>query len=288
MVAANEGSLHRSPILTLRHDRSTLLFFPFSNDHSMEFFSPERIEKTKVLAHDGKPFIFDDGDIRTLHFNQHVVQSAMRLSAPDELVILYTQMMSRFLALHPVTEHILLIGLGGGSLVKYCYRQFPAVRMTVLESNADVIALRDRFMIPPDDARLQVLHVDAVQYLAQMAAASVDVILLDGFDADGAPQALRSRDFVSNCKRVLREQGVLVVNMGDDNTNIVGTVMQGRAVFGVSHLWWFRTIRNNSHIAVAINAADDAIADALLHSTTLRTGTHAELEFVYPKNMLAE
>ncbi|MFJ7566091.1 hypothetical protein ACIQW9_03905 [Herminiimonas sp. NPDC097707] len=168
----------------------------------MQFFSPERIEKTKELARDGKPFIFDDGDIRTLHFNEHVVQSAMRLSAPDELVILYTQMMSRFLALHPEPEHILLIGLGGGSLLKYCYRQLPAARITVLESNADVIALRDCFMIPPDDARLQVLHVDAVPYLEQMAAASVDVILLDGFDADGAPQALRSRNFVSDCKRV--------------------------------------------------------------------------------------
>lgn len=263
-------------------------FSLFSNYHSMQFFSPERIEKTKALARDGKPFIFDDGDIRTLHFNEHVVQSAMRLSAPDELVILYTQMMSRFLALHPEPEHILLIGLGGGSLLKYCYRQLPAARITVLESNADVIALRDCFMIPPDDARLQVLHVDAVPYLEQMAAASVDVILLDGFDADGAPQALRSRNFVSDCKRVLRKQGVLIANMGDDNINIVGFVVQGRAVFSTPHVWWFRTIRDNSHIAVAVHADDDAIADTALHSKALRIGAHTELEFIYPKNPLTE
>jgi spermidine synthase len=56
--------------------------------------------------------------MRTLHFNEQVVQSAMRLSAPDELVIPYTQAMAGFVSLHLAPTHILMIGLGGGSVTK--------------------------------------------------------------------------------------------------------------------------------------------------------------------------
>lgn len=253
----------------------------------MDFFTLERIEKTRALAQDGKPFIFDDGDMRTLHFNEQVVQSAMRLSAPDELVIPYTQAMAGFVSLYPAPKHILMIGLGGGSFAKYCYRHFPSARITVLESNADVLALRDQFMIPADDARLQVLHVDAIAHLENLAFASVDVIMLDGFDVDGAPAALRSPEFFLNCKMVLDDKGVLIVNMGDQYANIVGTVTQGQAMFGAFHHWWFKVTTDNSHVAVAVNAVDDEVGDAMLRAAAIEIADQFSLELVYPKNSSA-
>lgn len=253
----------------------------------MDFFTPERIEKTRALANDGKPFVFDDGDMRTLHFNEQVVQSAMRLSAPDELVIPYTQAMAGFVSLHPAPKHILMIGLGGGSFAKYCYRYFPLARITVLESNADVLALRDQFMIPADDARLQVLHVDAIAHLENLAFASVDVIMLDGFDVEGAPVALRSPEFFLNCKMVLDDKGVLIVNMGDQYANIVGTVTQGQAMFGAFHHWWFKVTTDNSHVAVAVNAVDDEVGDAMLRAAAIEIADQFSLELVYPKNSIA-
>ena len=38
-----------------------------------------------------KPFVVDDGQLRYLYFNVRLMQSAMRLSAPDELALRYTQ-----------------------------------------------------------------------------------------------------------------------------------------------------------------------------------------------------
>ncbi len=254
----------------------------------MDFFTSERMEKTRALAQDGRPFVFDDGDMRTLHFNEQVVQSAMRLSAPDELVIPYTQAMAGFVSLHPSPKHILMIGLGGGSFVKYCYRHFPSARITVLESNADVLALRDQFMIPPDDARLQVLHVDAIAHLEKLAIASVDVIMLDGFDVEGAPAALRSQEFFLNCKMILDDAGVLIVNMGDQHANIVGTVMQAQAMFGAFHHWWFKVATDNSHVAVAVNAVDDEVGDTLQRTAALNIAEKFTLELVYPRNLTPE
>jgi spermidine synthase len=254
----------------------------------MNFFTPERIEKIRALAQDGKPFVFDDGDIRTLQFNEQVVQSAMRLSAPDELVIPYTQAMAGFLSMHPAPQHILMIGLGGGSLVKYCYRHFPSTRITVLESSAAVLALRDQFMIPPDDVRLHVIHVDAAAHLKKLAIGSVDVIMLDGYDAEGVPAALRSHDFFFNCKFVLSEGGVLITNMGDQYDNIVDTVTQGQVVFGGLHHWWFRVTTDNSHVAVAVCTVDDEDGDASLRNAALAIAEQSSLELVYPRNLTPE
>lgn len=249
----------------------------------MDFFTPDRIEKIRALAHDGKPFVFDDGDMRTLHFDERVVQSAMRLSAPDELVINYTQAMTGFLFFNSVPQHILIIGLGGGSVAKYCYRHLPSARITVLESNADVIALREQFMIPADDGRFQVLHVDAALHLADRMPESTDVILLDGYDADGARPELCSCDFFNDCKRILRNQGLLVMNMADDGTTIAEMLARALPLFGDRHLWWFKTSVDNSHIAVAVKTDCGASADAALRATALQMGEQFSLQLMHPK-----
>jgi len=116
----------------------------------------------------------------------------------------------------------------------------------------------------------------------------MDVIMLDGFDVDGAPAALRSPEFFLNCKMVLDERGVLIVNMGDQHANIVGTVMQGRAMYGAFHHWWFKVTTDNSHIAVAVNAVDGEVDDALLRAAALNIAEQFSLELVYPKIVTSE
>jgi spermidine synthase len=144
-----------------------------------------------LIDGEGKPRVYEDRDegIRRLQFNGGVVQSSMRVSAPFELDLSYTGTMMGFLLFNAAPAHILMVGLGGGSLSKYCYRHLPGARITTLEIDAEVIALRDDFLIPPDDERFQVVHADASEYLAQHDV-QADVILLDGYDAAGLPECL--------------------------------------------------------------------------------------------------
>jgi spermidine synthase len=251
----------------------------------MDFFKPERIAQLKAMSHGGKPFVFDDGDIRTLQFDERIVQSAMRLSAPDELLIPYTQAMTGFLLFNPAPAHILLIGLGGGSLLKYCYRHLPATRLTVLEIDADVIALREQFMIPADDERLQVVHADARSYLRQMPEASADVILLDGFDAEGAVAELNSHAFFDDCRRVLRDGGVLLMNMADDMNTATLALTAGQSLFTLGRLWWLKTVDGNSHLAVMLKVAD-TVPDADLRDTMMRMCRQFSLELIYPRHLV--
>ena len=158
------------------------------------------------------PLVITRGDIRTLEFRPGEIQSEMRLSRPCHLSLAYLRAMMMFVLFVPRPRHILMVGLGGGSLAKFCYRYLPHSRITVLELRADVIALREQFRVPADDARFSVIHADAATYIRQLDGA-VDVLVVDGFDAAGLPPALVASRFYADCRRALIDGGVLVANV---------------------------------------------------------------------------
>ena len=206
------------------------------------------------------PIVTTRGDRRTLEFTPGDIQSEMRLSRPDALVLPYARAMMCFALLAPRPRHILMVGLGGGSLVKFCRRQFPQARITVLEVRADVIALRAQFQVPPDDARLRVLHCDAAAWLARAGAGEpdapgdVDVLLVDGFDAAGLPPALTSASFYAQCRRAMRPGGVLVANIFTYDPGYVTAVQRLQTAFD-GHVCWLSGIAGNNQILLAQRAS---------------------------------
>ena len=142
------------------------------------------VEFLSTPLDDGRPFVLETKRGISLHFDHFAIQSSMSRGSPDELVLGYTRTMMGFLLLQPQPEHICMIGLGGGSLAKYCYRHLPESTITAIEISAEVIALRDDFRIPPDDGRFKVICADGAEYMRD-AAVATDVILLDAFGARG-------------------------------------------------------------------------------------------------------
>ncbi|MEO6354946.1 MAG: fused MFS/spermidine synthase [Burkholderiaceae bacterium] len=203
----------------------------------------------------GKPFVQRRGDLLSLHFNGVAIQSEMRLSAPDQLMFSYTRAMMGFLLFQQAPKHLLMVGLGGGSIVKFCYRHLPDTRITVLELDADVIALRDQFMIPPDDDRLQIIHADAAVFLED-AQQDVDVLLLDGFGTDGLPPELCSADFYAVCRRTLNAHGVLVANIIDRDPQLPFCMQTLHAEFD-RRVCWCRAEGGGNRIVFAINPDSD-------------------------------
>lgn len=177
-----------------------------------------------------KPFIVDDGEVRYLYFSVHLMQSAMRLSTPDALELGYTQKMMSFLLFNPRPGRIVLIGLGGGSLLKFCHRQLPAATMTAIEIDPDVIALSEAFMLPPPGPCLQVLQADGADYLEQTED-GIDVLLLDAFDKTGFAPSLASREFLQCVWNRLSAKGVLVINLAGEQESYAGLVGEVRHVF---------------------------------------------------------
>ncbi len=158
------------------------------------------------------PFVMDDGTVRRLHFSLRLTQSEMRLDAPDELAVAYTRAMLGFLLFQPIPKHVVIVGLGGGSLTKYCYRNLARSRVTTVEIMAGVIACRDWFQIPPDDERLKIVQADAADYFAREPDGA-DAILLDAYDEEGVAPQLCTLVFYANLRAHLKPRGVLVANI---------------------------------------------------------------------------
>jgi len=198
-----------------------------------------------------RPIVYTDGDRRYLMFADGIVQSKMLLSDPDGLPLAYTRAIMCFLLFQPAPKHILLVGLGGGSLAKFCLlRYLPDAHITVIEIDEQVIALRDRFAVPPDNARLRVVHADAADFIATLEA-SADVLIVDGFDMHGQPPALASAGFYDNCHRALVPGGVAVVNLHRSDTDYAGIVHRLRHAFR-GKVCRFKAIASNNHILFAV------------------------------------
>jgi spermidine synthase len=162
------------------------------------------------------PFVYSDNNKKSLHFSIHQLQSKMSVGKPDELEVDYTKTMMGFLVLRRKPRHIAMIGLGGGSLAKFCYRNLPQTKITVVEINPHVIKLRDQFLVPADDDRFKVLEADGADFVRD-AEPDVDVLLVDGFDHQGQPEQLCSQAFYDHCHRLLTDQAVMAVNLHNDH-----------------------------------------------------------------------
>ena len=219
-------------------DKPRMIEFPspFANEpgtvrvlQPAEGFSSEQVDRMRVGAYD-QPFIVDDSGIRNLFFTIDAIQSSMRVDDPRALISPYTRKMMAFLLFNPAPRHILMIGLGGGSLAKFCHCHLPRTRVSVVEISAKVIALRDEFAIPPDDERLEIIHDDGAAFLAKTDL-QPDVILVDAFDQRGVSPSLASSDFYQRASRCLRPGGLLVMNLSGEKCRYGAHIEGMRAAF---------------------------------------------------------
>ena len=158
--------------------------------------------------------------VRYLHLGSDTIQSAMQIARPDDLELSYTRCMLAFLLFVPMPLHVLMIGLGGGSLAKYVLSRMPLTRVTAVEINPQVTAAaRQFFALPEIPGRFTVVTGDGATYVQELAGA-VDVLLVDGYGTDAAAPELATPEFYENCERALADNGVLVTNLFTDRPGL--------------------------------------------------------------------
>lgn len=168
-----------------------------------------------------------------LRFTGAVTQTRMLRWAPDWLCIGYTRSMLAALWLHPAPCRIGVVGLGGGAQAKFCYRHWPQARIEVVESDPGVLALRERFRIPADEARLAVMQGDGAAWLRQQRG-RFDLLLVDAYDPRGLPPQLDCQRFYDLCRDALGSDGVMAINLYDTDLFLHRTWL--REAFGEQYL----------------------------------------------------
>ncbi len=107
------------------------------------------------------------------------------------------------------------VGGGACAMARYLAVTRPGSSQIVLEPDAALTALiRERLPLPRG-ARVRVRPVDGRVGVAALRTASADVLILDAFNGGRVPAELTTVEFFADVARVLRPNGVLLVNAAD-------------------------------------------------------------------------
>jgi len=190
---------------------------------------------------------------RYLHFGTEWVQGAMRLRKPDWLELEYAQQMMAWMLFIDRPQHIVQLGLGTGALTKFCYRQFSGTRVTAVELNPAVISIcQSMFKLPDNDEQLQVLEMDAMDYVAEPSHyGTLDVLQVDVYDATARGPVLESAEFYQACSDCLKPDGIMTVNLFGDHPSYIRNIKVMKYVF--DQVICLPEVHDGNVIALAFN-----------------------------------
>ena len=198
--------------------------------------SIEQAESSRRPARKPKfaPVTLSEQDgVRYLHFGTEWVQGAMRIRKPDWPELEYAQQMMAWMLFIDAPRAIVQLGLGAATLTKFCYRQFPEAQVTAVELNPSVIAIcASMFKLPPEDERLRVLEMDAMDFVLDSDNRdTVDVLQCDLYDATARGPVLDTPEFYLACNACLTDDGIMTVNLFGDHPSFARNIKALRFAF---------------------------------------------------------
>jgi spermidine synthase len=194
-----------SPVYRLRGNPASLPDMDFSGA-KVVFRKDTRYHQLAVV---------DQSGTRNLRFGSSF-QSDMYLNDPFKTAFKYVNYFFLGPAYKPDARSVLFLGLGGGSAPKRFWRDFPDLKLQVVELDPVVVDVAHRLFDVPNDPRLPIAVSDARRYLERNSA-RWDVIAIDTFFEDGVPFHLTTREFLELVHERLTPGGVVV-------TNVIGAV----------------------------------------------------------------
>jgi spermidine synthase len=177
--------------------------------------------------------VVDDDTSRYLRFDSSF-QSGMFLNDPYRTRFIYSDYLQLPFAYRAQTKRMLYIGLGGGSAPKRTWRDFPGVRIDIVELDPEVVDMAYKYFELPRDPRLAVEVEDGRRYVSGHEG-PWDVIVIDAFYSDAIPFHLATQEFLELARSRLTTGGLVV-------TNIIGAVKGPDSRLFRSMLRTYRTV----------------------------------------------
>jgi len=193
--------------------------------------------------------------IRFLHLGTPWVQGAMRLSKPDNIELEYVRMMMMWMLFVERPRHIVQLGLGSAALTKFCYRRFTEARVTAIELNPNVIAVCEaRFALPPNDARLDVRQMNALDFVLDRARRdTIDILQVDLYDEEARGPVLDTPEFYQACHDSLTADGIMMTNVFGDFPNYAKNLQAMELVFDA--VVWVPEAHDTNIVVIAFKKA---------------------------------
>ena len=220
--------------------------------------------------------VVQDSTSRYLRFDSSF-QSGMWRDQPYRTRFEYTDYLQLALAYNPGAKRVLFVGLGGGSAPKRMWRDFPGLRLDVVELDGEVVDVAHRFFGLPRDDRIDVEVEDGRRYLSQNEG-PWDAIVIDAFYSDSIPFHLATREFLELARTRLAPGGVIA-------TNVIGAVAGEQSRLLRSMLRTYRTVFPTVAVHPVFESADSGLGE--IRNVIFVAGEGAAPRQALPRGALA-
>ncbi len=168
--------------------------------------------------------IHDYGRLRSLSFVEtgvNVRQSLVDLDKPGHLILPYARYMFASMLVKQPQQRVLVVGLGGGSMVRFLNQHFPETHVDAVEIDPEIVRIAADYFGTRPSRRTRIFTADAFDYLRRDTG-RYDAIYMDAFlepgpktDPRGVPQNLKTTDFLRGLRQKLNPGGVIAFNLSE-------------------------------------------------------------------------
>ncbi len=190
---------------------------------------PNRIEaRFGGVIHEARsPFsqirVREKGTQRALLFvdeqGEEACQSALDLANPAGLPLAYTRGMFASLAYGDLPRRVLVVGLGGGGMVRYLEKTLPDLRIEAVEIDPEVVRIAKEYFGIRESERVRIHTADAFDFFTEDHG-TYDRIYMDAFlrapeesGINEKARRLKTREFLEQVKGRLAPGGVIAFNL---------------------------------------------------------------------------
>ncbi len=165
-----------------------------------------------ISTRNGQLTIEETERYRWIRDNYSAYYSILDKTQPERLVLPYLQSMMAVLLFISELRTTLLLGAGGGALLRYLNKYFPNSVNVAIDNDHQMIEVTNKYFLnEPQDTQL-IKNTDAMNFISQSSKQHFDLIFVDLFSHGAIPNFFKYVEFYQQCKRSLAT-GVIAFNL---------------------------------------------------------------------------
>ena len=175
----------------------------------------------KVLAREctqyNDIYVIQKDDCRELWFKgngDYFLQSRVNIEQPNQLALVYSNMMMASLLFCPKPRRLLMVGLGGAAVTNFLNKQFPNLHIDVVEIDSKIIEVSKKYFFLRESNRYRVFEEDGRVFIQKRKGQEpYDWIILDAFKSGSIPYHLKTCEFYKEIRTILKPDGIVGSNL---------------------------------------------------------------------------
>lgn len=144
-------------------------------------------------------------------YGQRALVTGKITQSGGELVRMWEKVLSQNIDERQPIKTALLLGVGGGMILRLFHRYFPKAKLYGVEMDPVMISIAKEYFDLTESLNETVYEVDALSWVRKEKK-QYDLIVVDLFIHEKNAKGTREKGFLLDLRRILRQSGVILYN----------------------------------------------------------------------------